>query len=55
MSATGQQAELRRREAALTERVLASFDATPSPRLRELLQGLVRHLHACLLYTSRCV
>jgi hydroxyquinol 1,2-dioxygenase len=46
MSATGQQAELRRREAALTERVLASFDATPSPRLRELLQGLVRHLHA---------
>jgi hydroxyquinol 1,2-dioxygenase len=46
MSATGQQADLRRREAALTESVLASFDATPSPRLRELLQGLVRHLHA---------
>ena len=46
MIATGQQVELRRREAALTERVLASFAATPSPRLRELLQGLVRHLHA---------
>jgi hydroxyquinol 1,2-dioxygenase len=46
MSVTDQQAELRRREAALTERVLSSFNDTPSPRLRELLQGLVRHLHA---------
>jgi hydroxyquinol 1,2-dioxygenase len=46
MSVTDQQAELRRREAALTARVLSSFDDTPSPRLRELLQGLVRHLHA---------
>jgi hydroxyquinol 1,2-dioxygenase len=46
MSVTDQQAELRRREAALTEQVLRSFGDTPSPRLRELLQGLVRHLHA---------
>lgn len=34
------------REAALTEEVLASFSATPSPRLKELLEGLVSHLHA---------
>jgi hydroxyquinol 1,2-dioxygenase len=34
------------REAALTEEVLARWAATPSPRLRELLQGLVAHLHA---------
>ncbi len=46
MSATDQHAELRRREAQLTEQVIRSFDATPSPRLRELLQALVRHLHA---------
>ncbi len=31
---------------ALTERVLASFDTTPSPRLREILRSLVVHLHA---------
>jgi hydroxyquinol 1,2-dioxygenase len=31
---------------ALTERVLASFDASPSPRLREILRSLVAHLHA---------
>ncbi len=34
------------REAALTDEVLRSFDATSSPRVRELLQGLVGHLHA---------
>jgi len=34
------------REAALTDEVLASFAATPSPRLKELLEGLVGHLHA---------
>jgi hydroxyquinol 1,2-dioxygenase len=34
------------RERALTDRVLASFDHTPSPRLQELLHGLVEHLHA---------
>ncbi|MFI7706853.1 intradiol ring-cleavage dioxygenase [Nonomuraea sp. NPDC049480] len=30
----------------LTDRVLASFDATPSPRLRAVMQSLVSHLHA---------
>lgn len=30
----------------LTAAVVASFDGCPDPRLRELLQGLVRHLHA---------
>jgi hydroxyquinol 1,2-dioxygenase len=34
------------REAALTEEVIASFAGTPSPRLQELLGGLVGHLHA---------
>ena len=29
----------------LTEQVVASFDAAPDPRLRELLADLVRHLH----------
>ena len=38
--------EQQRRERALTDRVLASFDHTPSPRLHELLRGLVEHLHA---------
>ena len=32
------------REAASTEAVLARFADTPSPRLRELTQALVRHL-----------
>ncbi len=31
--------------ADITATVLASFDACPDPRLRELLQALVRHLH----------
>ena len=39
---TGQQS----RERALTDRVLASFDDTSNPRLRELMHGLVEHLHA---------
>lgn len=34
------------REAALTETVLASFAATPDPRLRELVTALTTHLHA---------
>ncbi|MET8429060.1 intradiol ring-cleavage dioxygenase [Nocardia sp. NPDC004860] len=34
------------REQAVTEEVLASFDATPDPRLREVMQSLVRHLHS---------
>jgi hydroxyquinol 1,2-dioxygenase len=36
------------RERALTEEVVASFDATPSPRLKYLLQTLVRYAHAYL-------
>jgi hydroxyquinol 1,2-dioxygenase len=38
--------ELAAREAALTDEVLASFNGTPDPRTRELLQALVRHVHA---------
>ncbi|MEV6638201.1 intradiol ring-cleavage dioxygenase [Actinoplanes sp. NPDC051470] len=34
------------REAQLVERVLASFDGTPDPRLRELMRALAGHLHA---------
>jgi catechol 1,2-dioxygenase len=30
----------------LTEHVIASFDASTDPRLREIMQALVRHLHA---------
>ena len=33
-------------EQALTDRVVASFDAAPDDRLRDLLQSLTRHLHA---------
>lgn len=36
----------RRIEEELVERAVRSFAATPSPRLRELVQALVRHLHA---------
>jgi len=39
-------AEQSRREQELTDRVLASFDATPDERLKELMQSLTRHLHA---------
>ncbi|SIR95313.1 dioxygenase [Micromonospora avicenniae] len=34
------------RESQLVERVVASFDNTPDPRLKELMQALTRHLHA---------
>ena len=34
------------RELALVEEVVAAFDDTPSPRLRQLVQALTRHLHA---------
>ncbi len=34
------------REERLTDQVLRSFDGASSPRVRELLQGLVTHLHA---------
>jgi hydroxyquinol 1,2-dioxygenase len=46
MTATDAASMLRHREEQLTEEVLASFDGAASPRLRELLEGLVRHLHS---------
>jgi hydroxyquinol 1,2-dioxygenase len=46
MSTTHLNSELREREELLTEQVIRSFDGTPAPRLRELLQALVQHLHA---------
>ena len=39
-------AEQEAREAALVERVVASFAGTPDPRTRELVEALTRHLHA---------
>ncbi|MCA8095363.1 intradiol ring-cleavage dioxygenase [Burkholderia anthina] len=36
----------------LTEQVVASFDGTPDPRLRVLMQSLVRHLHAFVRETE---
>jgi len=36
------------REEELTERVVASFEATTDPRLRQIMQAAVRHLHAFL-------
>ncbi|CAB3639582.1 intradiol ring-cleavage dioxygenase [Achromobacter pestifer] len=33
-------------EALLTDEVVAAFAGTPDPRLRQLMQALVRHLHA---------
>jgi hydroxyquinol 1,2-dioxygenase len=41
-------AEQQERESQLVDRVVASFDATPDPRLRRLTQALTRHLHAFL-------
>jgi hydroxyquinol 1,2-dioxygenase len=38
--------EQKRREEELTEKVVASFDGTPDPRLKELVTALTRHLHA---------
>jgi hydroxyquinol 1,2-dioxygenase len=34
------------REESVTDEVLASFAGTPDPRMHELMQALVRHLHA---------
>jgi hydroxyquinol 1,2-dioxygenase len=39
-------AEQAAREEALVREVVASFAGTPSPRLRQLVQALARHLHA---------
>jgi hydroxyquinol 1,2-dioxygenase len=41
-------ADQRAREQELVERVLASFDNTPDPRLKQVMQALTRHLHAFL-------
>jgi len=38
--------EQQRREAALVDRVERSFDDCADPRLKEVMQSLVRHLHA---------
>lgn len=38
--------EQRAREEELAERVARSFDDCPDPRLRQLMVGLVRHVHA---------
>ena len=46
MSTTEKPPELEQRMELLTEQVVRSFDNTPSPRTRELLQTLVRYLHA---------
>ncbi|MBO0745806.1 MAG: hydroxyquinol 1,2-dioxygenase [Candidatus Dormibacteraeota bacterium] len=35
-------------EEDLVERAVRSFEGTPSPRLREVMQSLVHHLHACI-------
>ena len=39
-------AEQAAREQDLTDRVVASFDGCTDPRLRQVMQSLVRHLHA---------
>ncbi|GAA4115372.1 dioxygenase [Nocardioides fonticola] len=39
------------REEELVERVVSSFDACPDPRLKELMTGLVRHVHAFIRET----
>jgi hydroxyquinol 1,2-dioxygenase len=38
--------EQHQREQQLTDRVAASFDGTPDPRLKEVMRALTRHLHA---------
>jgi hydroxyquinol 1,2-dioxygenase len=44
-------AEQKAREAALLERVVASFAQAPDPRTQELAEALTRHLHAFLRET----
>jgi hydroxyquinol 1,2-dioxygenase len=39
------------REEALVREAVAAFDGTPSPRLRQLVQALTRHLHALVRET----
>jgi hydroxyquinol 1,2-dioxygenase len=45
-SQTSDPAGLPTADRTLTDRVLASFDAAPSARLREVMRSLVSHLHA---------
>ncbi|MCK6210085.1 hydroxyquinol 1,2-dioxygenase [Georgenia sp. EYE_87] len=45
-TATNASVEQAAREQELTDRVVASFDGCESPRLRQLMQSLTRHLHA---------
>ena len=45
---TASDLEQARREQELTERVVASFAECPDPRLKLIMQSLVRHLHAFL-------
>lgn len=40
--------EQENREESLVRMVLASFESTPDPRLKEIMQAAVRHLHAFL-------
>jgi hydroxyquinol 1,2-dioxygenase len=47
-AATAVSAEQQAREEDLLERVVASFDAAGDPRLRQIMQSAVRHLHAFL-------
>jgi len=46
MSRSEVSAQQQLREAELVERVVRSFDACPDTRVRELMVGLVRHVHA---------
>jgi hydroxyquinol 1,2-dioxygenase len=46
MSTSHPRSELQEREELHTEQVIRSFEGTPSPRVRELLQTLVRSLHS---------
>jgi hydroxyquinol 1,2-dioxygenase len=46
MNETEAATEQAQREAALTDRVVASFTGARSDRVREVMQSLVRHLHA---------
>jgi protocatechuate 3,4-dioxygenase beta subunit len=46
MTISAETDEAARRQQAVTDEVVSSFDTTASPRLREVMQSLVRHLHS---------
>lgn len=48
MTAIDVDPEQQRREQDLVDRVVASFEGAGDPRLRQLMQAVVRHLHALL-------